>query len=80
LRHAGPAAAVVTITYASDALELDVRDDGLGSAVLNTSPGHGIAGMRERAIALGGSLDTRAVAGGGFRVHAVLPTRVEAVR
>jgi signal transduction histidine kinase len=80
LRHAGPAAAVVTITYLSDAVELDVRDDGLGSAVLNTSPGHGIAGMRERAIALGGSLETRAVAGGGFRVHAVLPTRVGAVR
>jgi signal transduction histidine kinase len=33
--------------------------------------------MRERAAGVGGSLDAGAIPGGGFRVHAVLPTRVE---
>jgi signal transduction histidine kinase len=77
LRHAGPALATVCITYGADAIEIDVTDDGLGSMAFNASPGHGIAGMRERALGVGGSLDAGAVPGGGFRVHAVLPTRVE---
>ena len=36
-------------------------------------PGHGIAGMRERAEALGGSLSVGALSGGGFLVTASLP-------
>lgn len=36
-------------------------------------PGHGIAGMRERVLALGGDFEAGARAGGGFRVHARLP-------
>ena len=48
-------------TTATDALEIDVVDDGLGSTALNDSPGHGIAGMRERAAGLGGTLSATAV-------------------
>jgi signal transduction histidine kinase len=78
LRHAGPAArATVRLTYRADALEIAVEDDGLGSTALNDSPGHGLVGMRERAAGLGGTLDAGAVAGGGFRVRAVLPVRAE---
>jgi signal transduction histidine kinase len=36
--------------------------------------GHGIVGMRERALLLGGTLDARPRQGGGFRVVAHLPT------
>jgi signal transduction histidine kinase len=36
--------------------------------------GHGIVGMRERALLLGGTLDARPRPGGGFRVVAHLPT------
>jgi signal transduction histidine kinase len=36
--------------------------------------GHGIVGMRERALLLGGSLDA-GPADGGFRVRALLPYR-----
>jgi signal transduction histidine kinase len=36
-------------------------------------PGTGIAGMRERAAALGGALETGPRPGGGFRVRARLP-------
>jgi signal transduction histidine kinase len=77
LRHAGPALATVRIAYLDDAIEIEVTDDGLGSLAFNASPGHGIAGMRERAHGVGGSLDAGAVRGGGFRVHAILPSRVE---
>ena len=78
LRHAGPAArATVRLDYRDGALEIEVADDGLGSTALNDSPGHGIAGMRERAAGLGGTLSATAVSGGGFRVRAVLPTRAE---
>ena len=38
------------------------------------SAGHGIVGMRERALLLGGTLDARPRPGGGFRVVAHLPT------
>jgi signal transduction histidine kinase len=78
LRHAGPAArARVSITYRPDAVEIEVADDGLGSTSLNDTPGHGIAGMRERAAGLGGTVSAGAVAGGGFVVRAVLPARAE---
>jgi signal transduction histidine kinase len=36
--------------------------------------GHGIVGMRERAVLLGGTLEARPRPGGGFRVVAHLPT------
>jgi signal transduction histidine kinase len=78
LRHAGPAArATVSIAYGDDAVEIEVVDDGLGSTALNGTPGHGIAGMRERAAGLGGTLSAGALPGGGFRVHATLPARAE---
>jgi signal transduction histidine kinase len=37
--------------------------------------GHGLLGMRERALAVGGSLRTGAAPGGGFCVEAVLPAK-----
>jgi signal transduction histidine kinase len=39
--------------------------------------GHGIVGMRERALLLGGTLDARPRPGGGFQVVAHLPTAGE---
>ena len=63
------------------AVEVEVTDDGHGRrerAAANQHSGrpagHGITGMRERAAAVGGSLDAGPLAGGGFRVHASLPT------
>ena len=44
---------------------------GVATGVANA--GHGLVGMRERVVALGGSLDAAACAGGGFRVSMVLP-------
>ena len=53
---------------------MEVEDDGRGgSAVTTTGSGNGIAGMRERAAALGGSLEAGPKPEGGFRVVARLP-------
>jgi len=72
LKHAGPARAHVTVTYRPDALELDVVDDGRGSANGNGG-GHGLVGMRERVALFEGSLEAGARPDGGYRVHARLP-------
>ena len=73
LKHAGPDARTeVRVTSDGRCLVIDVSDDGRGATVLPGSR-HGIIGMRERALLLGGSLDVGPGAGGGFRVLARLP-------
>jgi signal transduction histidine kinase len=73
-RHAGDARATVRLDYGTDELTLQVVDDGVGVPVgAATGAGRGIAGMRERATALGGRLDAGPRPGGGFRVRAKLP-------
>ncbi len=60
LKHAGPGArAHVRLAYTDDGVIVDVRDDGLGSAVLpdgREPAGHGLTGMRERVAAWDGEL------------------------
>jgi signal transduction histidine kinase len=75
-RHAGPAAtATVSIEYGARELTVQVDDDGRGAADPGAGPGagNGIAGMRERAAALGGELTAGPRTAGGFRVRATLP-------
>ncbi|GIF76545.1 sensor histidine kinase [Asanoa siamensis] len=83
-RHAGPAvSATVSVAYAAGRVVVEVTDDGTGGAVAEPSgavggeaggAGNGIAGMRARATALGGTLAAGPVEGGpGWRVAAVLP-------
>jgi signal transduction histidine kinase len=85
LKHAGPGTDVeVRLCTDRDGLVIEVRDDGHGAAVLpgadagaGGTRGHGIVGMRERALLLGGDLDAGPRPEGGFRVVAYLPTRGE---
>jgi signal transduction histidine kinase len=75
LRHAGPAAATVELDFGAG-LGVTVTDDGRGaSAALGAIPGtgRGMAGMRERVTALGGTLSAGPRPGGGYRVHATIP-------
>jgi signal transduction histidine kinase len=72
-KHAGPARAHVRLRYADDGLTVQVDDDGRG-APTGSSGGNGLAGMLERATALGGTLTAGPRHGGGFRVEALLPT------
>jgi signal transduction histidine kinase len=74
LRYAGPTTAQVTLAYSDEALHVEVLDGGRGRA--DGTPegaGHGIAGMRERAEAVGGTLIAGPRPEGGFRVQARLP-------
>ena len=71
-RHAPGAAVEVELEYTSDTLRLRVRDHGPG-AVSPDLDGHGLLGMRERAIMVGGTLSAGPAQGGGFAVEASLP-------
>lgn len=71
-RHAPGAAVDVEIVYRADTLSLRVRDDGPGPAT-DDPDGHGLLGMRERAIMVGGSLTAGRGEDGGFSVEAELP-------
>jgi signal transduction histidine kinase len=78
LKHAGPAQARVLLKYGGQ-LEITVTDDGRGAAawLTGTEPpgaGRGTTGMRERVSMLGGQLTTGPQPGGGFRVHAAIPS------
>jgi signal transduction histidine kinase len=71
-RHAPGAAVDVELRYSADWLRLRVRDNGPGEGQ-PAGGGHGLAGMRERAFSVGGSLYAGLAPGGGFLVAAVLP-------
>jgi signal transduction histidine kinase len=74
-RHAPGAAVDVELAYADDMVRLRVRDHGPGAAD-PASDGHGLLGMRERAIMVGGTLSAGPADGGGFAVEAELPIPV----
>jgi signal transduction histidine kinase len=76
LKHAGDARASVRVSYEPAALELEVRDDGAGSANGHVG-GHGLAGMRERVSVFGGEMTAGPVPGGGFAVRVRLPLEAE---
>ncbi len=76
LRHAGASSATVVLRYRDDSVEVEVTDDGHGAAAAgsNGQPGHGLVGMKERVALYGGELAAGPREGGGFAVHARLPT------
>jgi signal transduction histidine kinase len=74
LRHAGTATAAVALARTGDELTVSVSDTGRGGPPAPV-PGHGLAGMRERVTALGGSLTAGPRPEGGFQVTARLPVR-----
>lgn len=73
MRHAPGAAAHVTVTYTSDALEVAITNDAGRASPASDHQGHGLLGMRERVMMLGGRFDAGPAAGGGYCVTAVLP-------
>ncbi len=75
LRHAGTATASVRLAVTDDDLTVSVSDTGRGGPARPARDGHGLAGMRERVSALGGSLTAGPGPEGGFTVTASLPVR-----
>jgi len=77
-RHAGGAAATVTIEYLPRELLVTVEDDGPPAPHPNrANGGHGLVGMRERVAIYGGTLEAAPRAGGGFLVRARMPLPAE---
>lgn len=76
LRHAGRATAAVRVSYQTDQVTVEVTDDGQARPDDQPRPGgHGVAGMRERASAVGGTLSAGPRPDSGYAVVAQLPLR-----
>lgn len=73
VRHSGSRHARVQLSYGVRMLTLTVDDDGPSTHADAGGSGNGLAGMRERAAALGGTIEAGPRADGGFRVVAELP-------
>lgn len=71
-RHSAAGSARLTITEESGKIAITVEDDG-PSAVFTGGSGYGVQGMKERAAALGGTLEAGPRPEGGYRVVAELP-------
>ena len=73
IRDNGPGPSAAFAASAASAPSAASAAEAAGSE----PPGHGLLGMRERALAVGGSLRTGPAPGGGFCVEAVLPAKRE---
>ncbi|MBC2900209.1 sensor histidine kinase [Streptomyces cupreus] len=73
VRHSGSRHARVHLDHGGGTLRIRVDDDGPATGADAGGSGNGLAGMRERAAALGGTIEAGPRADGGFRVLAVLP-------
>jgi signal transduction histidine kinase len=74
LKHAQASEARVTIGYGPRSITVEIADNGRGVPDgAEVVEGHGLAGMRERVSALGGTLTAGPAPGGGFAVRAGIP-------
>nr|BFE36244.1 hypothetical protein GCM10010200_084950 [Actinomadura rugatobispora] len=74
VKHAAPARSRVVVEQDEREVRIEVTDDGPGVRVLpGATPGHGVIGMRERAMMYGGELTAGPRPEGGFAVRARLP-------
>jgi signal transduction histidine kinase len=74
LKHARASQADVTVHYAQGKLQIEVRDDGVGTAG-SDGLGHGLVGIRERVKIYGGEMTAGPAPSGGFLLSARLPIR-----
>jgi signal transduction histidine kinase len=72
LKHARASRAEVTLRYEPGELQIEVRDDGNGSAA-SDGLGHGLVGVRERVKIYGGEMTAGTASDGGFVLSTRLP-------
>jgi signal transduction histidine kinase len=73
-KHSGATEVIVDVDHRASALHVTVRDDGQGFDSNERATGFGLAIMRERVGAVGGTLSITSGRGAGTTVTAVLPT------
>jgi len=77
-RHAAAAHASVLVVADGDGLRLEISDDGRGFEAPSGGPGrghHGLANMRARSEAIGGTFEVTSARGGGTRIIVSIPRR-----
>ena len=72
-KHAKATHVTVTLSYITDVVVLDVRDDGAGFSADGETAGFGLRGMRERTQQFGGTLDVDSTPGEGTTVSVTIP-------
>jgi signal transduction histidine kinase len=72
LKHSGASNADVTLRYAPESLQLEVRDNGEAGST-SDGLGHGLVGIRERVKIYGGEMSAGAAPQGGFVLSTRLP-------
>jgi signal transduction histidine kinase len=73
VKHASAGQVWVELTSSADTLDVRIRDDGNGVSALK--PGHGLRGIQERAVQVGGKVEFTSSLGHGFEVHMSVSTK-----
>lgn len=76
LRHSSGGRATVSIVHLPGAVRLEVDSDGRRHRSAYGGTGRGLAGLRERVLGMGGSLEATPTDTGGFSLRATLPAGV----
>lgn len=72
MKHADARHVAASVSADGDCVTVEVSDDGTAEGAVEEG-GFGLIGMRERALAAGGTLDVGPAVGGGWQVRASLP-------
>jgi signal transduction histidine kinase len=76
VKHANASKVDLRLSWTTEAVTLEVRDDGVGFDALGSFPGHlGLHSMRERVKNLGGMLSIESVPGEGTCIRVRVPTQ-----
>ncbi|GAA3774365.1 sensor histidine kinase [Plantactinospora mayteni] len=76
MRHSDASRIEVAVHGEEETVEVTVHDNGTGTRLPRSAPGHGLRGMRERVEQLSGSFDVHP-GPAGWRVRARLPAKAD---
>lgn len=80
-RHAGATRVYASLCRTEEGLVLDVRDNGCGTELRDKPTlGHGLVGIRERALQLGGRMEIASAPGEGFAIHVCVPLKAAEIK
>ncbi|MEV0147281.1 MULTISPECIES: histidine kinase [unclassified Nonomuraea] len=72
LKHSAATFCAITLSFTAERAELEVRNDGAQTRQPDGETGHGLHGMRERMVSLGGEITARYGTDGHFILKAVV--------